>query len=146
MKEKKNPGGRPSTKDKPAILLYRVLNGTDGTKWQHLKCDTRLHENKAAAKKLLLETIEKRGFEHPVEYEIFLLMDNKILEPVTTVKFIEKPVPEETKDDLATEEDTEKIEEPNDDIEEQKLEQNENNFSPPDDNTSIDPPEDPPIG
>ena len=126
MKKIQNLGGRPSTKNSPALLLYCVLepvaDGKDENKWVHLKCDTQFHENKASAKALLFKTIEKKKIEHPVEYKVLILNENKILKPVITTKFVEEDIPTEIKQEPEpeqepneTEDDLPGIEEPTND-------------------------------
>ena len=124
MDKDKNPGGRPTIKDKPALLLYRILKpvakGEDEPTWIHLKCDTQFHNNKAAAKTLLIKTLEKANIEHPVEYKILVLNEHQNLVPQTTTKFVEEkisdeePEPEPTEDELPLEKETEPIETEND--------------------------------
>lgn len=65
MKDK-NPGGRPTTKDRPAMLIYRILdpNVDAEPKWSVIKGEgdktVTLHTNKSIAKDKLISHLEKK--------------------------------------------------------------------------------------
>ena len=104
MKETKNLGGRPTTKDKPAMLMYRIVypenEDTSAGKWSTIKEEgegkktVTLYDNKAIAKAELISFLEKENIAHSVEYKILLVMENKILTPKTTTKFVEESISE----------------------------------------------------
>ena len=88
---------------------------------EHLSIEGKYYSlNKAAAKALLIETLEKANIEHPVEYKILVLNEHQNLVPQTTTKFVEEkisdeePEPEPTEDELPLEKETEPIETEND--------------------------------